>query len=159
MAFGPIIDVPLLSTIYGIFYKFHGRILKTILKIKLPKLFLAMLISVPLISIEENINCGAFNCRFAVIPPTIYILIVFQLIYLLISRKYPQVSPEKKALYYGVFGILFELIFGVAKKQLYALAMANPLGFILIILWVGFSYWFVIYLPLQIIQSQSLAAK
>lgn len=159
MAFGPIIDVPILLAVFGFLQKFRDSIVNIIVKIKLPKLILAILFAIPLLILEENINCGAFNCAYSIWPPTIWFLIIMEFVYFLLINKFSNNNILHLTLYYGLWGIFFEFVFGIASTQLRLLLKSNPIIFILLMLWVGFSYVFVVYLPLVILKSPRQSSK
>ena len=54
---------------------------------------------------------------------------------------------------YSAFGILFEFFLGAAKGDMHRLAGARPLVFVLIALWVGFSYTFISFLPIAVLNA------
>lgn len=153
MALGPILDVPIMSGVFALQFKYGQRIVNFLVKSKLPKIVLAVLISVPLLSFEENINCGAFECKHTLWPPTLWFLIIEGFLFLLIIRKTRLKSVFKQTLVYAVYGMLFEFTIGEPGPGLRSLLGANPIVFILIMLWVAISYAFVIYLPLLIINE------
>ena len=150
MAFGPIIDVPLMSAIYAALLKFKNRLVSLITKIPLPTILLALLTALVTVTIEEHINCGAYGCTNVVLPPTIWFLIFEQLVIFLIIQHYHIKSLIKPLVWYAIFGILFEFIIGAGHAGLQQLMVEQPIIFILLMIWVGFSYIFALTLPLQV---------
>jgi hypothetical protein len=153
MALGPILDVPIMSGVFALQFKYGKRIASFLIKSKIPKIVLAVLVSIPLLSFEENINCGAFECKHTLWPPTLWFLIIEGFLFLLIIRKTRLKTVFKQTLAYAIYGMLFEITIGQPAEGLRSLLAANPIVFVLIMLWVGISYAFVIYLPLLILNQ------
>ena len=114
---------------------------------------LALLCAIPLLTFEEHINCGAYGCTNVIIPPTIWFLLFEQLVVFLMLYALHSKKILLPTILYAIFGILFEFLIGAAQVGLHQLAASNPLVFILLMLWVGFSYMFVIILPLMVLNA------
>ena len=153
MAHGLVIDVPLLSAAFGLMLLFRGFIARAVARLRLPKIIIALLCAVPLIAFEENINCGAYGCTAVLLPPTTWFLLVELLVLLSILWVTKTTGVLLPTIIYSVFGILYEVFLGAAKEALHQLAGAKPLAFALIVLWVGFSYTFISFLPITVLNA------
>lgn len=159
MAFGPIIDVPILSVVFAFLVKWKDFLIRWVKKIHLPKILLALLVSIPLLIFEEHINCGAYGCTNVFIPPTIPFLLVLELILFGLIKLSRIKNIIWQTIFLSFLGILFEFFLGVDHAELHQLALAQPLIFILLTLWVGFSYTFAYFLPLAIININNPLPK
>ena len=165
MAFGPMIDVPLLSAIFALVLRWQNAVLRLMAKTRLPRVAAALLVSVPLLVFEEHINCGAYGCTKVLVPPTLWFLLVLELIFFGIVKITRIKKVVWQTLLCSFLGMLLEFYLGSARTGLHQLAKEHPLVFLLIMVWVGFSYTFAYYLPLLIFngpkapESLSHAAK
>lgn len=153
MAFGPLFAVPALIIIFAILLRYKNLIVNAAMKIKIPGILLALLTAVPLLIIEEHINCGAYGCAVVILPPTIWFLLAEMLLFFFIFRGLRINNMRWQLAIYGIYGMAYEFLFGGSKTGLHQLAATNFLTFALIILWVGFSYVFIIYFPLIILNK------
>ena len=76
MVFGALIDVPLIVGGFLLMFRYRKRLALTILRVKLPPLALYLLLSVPLIIFEEQIDCMPAWCGMVAIPPTLPFLLI-----------------------------------------------------------------------------------
>lgn len=152
---GPLIDVPLMSGVFALIAVYCKRLVRLILKIPLPRLVLAILCAVPLIVFEEHINCGAYGCTNVILPPTLLFLLIEEFLFFMIVKACRTTKVILPTILYGVFGMFFEFIIGVDRAGLHQLAAGNLLLFALLMIWVGFSYVFVMFLPLAILNAPS----
>ncbi|HET7404607.1 MAG TPA: hypothetical protein VFJ63_00650, partial [Candidatus Bathyarchaeia archaeon] len=76
MVFGILIDVPLIVGSFAIMLVYRRQLTTAITGIKLPHFALSILLSVPLIIFEEQINCMTAWCGQVIIPPTLPFLAV-----------------------------------------------------------------------------------
>ena len=148
MAFGIFIDGPLLLIPFILFIKFRKQIANLIKKIPLPTFILFLISSIPFISFEENINCGAFDCNYAFIPPTIYFLLGVILVFGLVVKWTHTQKFFRTILIFSVLGALFEVFLGVSGAEFQALPL---LWFVLIFIWTMISYAFIAVVPLTIL--------
>ena len=127
------------------------RLSALIRKIKLPALVLYFAASVPLIIVEELVNCSPAWCHRVLVPPTL-LPVLFFMLFLMIGVKltHPK-TAWIPSLVFAAAGMVFEFMLGGAKAELHALLASSPLAFSLIEIWVGFSYVFVSLVPLTIL--------
>ena len=125
-------------------YRFRQRISHEILKLKLPPFVLCLILSVPLIIFEEQIDCMPAWCGAVLIPPTLPFLFVEILVLggLVIWRNATNV--KRITLEYSTFGVLFEIFLG-------GLVGAPPLIIAVIGPYVMVGYAFVSMLPLTVL--------
>jgi len=156
MAFGPLIDTPLLLVPFVLIVKYKNFFVNLIVKIRIPKIILALLVSVPLIIFEEHINCGAYGCANVFIPPTIWFCLIVVLISLFLVRIIRIKKITSQIIFLGALGALWELFLGVARVEFQQLLAKNPIVFIFMIFWVGLSYAFILFLPLLIYNRSNI---
>ena len=125
-------------------YRFRGRISREILKLGLPPLVLCLILSVPLIIFEEQIDCMPAWCGAVLIPPTLPFLFVEILVLggLVMWRNSKDV--KRVTLAYTIFGVLFEIFLG-------GLVGAPPLIIAIIGPYVMVGYAFISMLPLMVL--------
>lgn len=125
-------------------YRYKGRISHQVLRVKLPPFALALILSVPLIIFEEQIDCMPAWCGAVLIPPTLPFLVIEILVLegLVLWRKVRNV--KRITLGYSIFGVLWEIFLG-------GLVGAPPLIIAIIGPYVMVSYAFVSMLPLTIL--------
>ncbi|HVN26279.1 MAG TPA: hypothetical protein VMT99_01315 [Candidatus Paceibacterota bacterium] len=145
--------VPVLVIPFIFMVKYRDAIVRAIRKIRLPNLVLALLTSVVLMIPEEHVNCGAYGCAPVFFPPTIPILVILELIFFFILYVFRVKSLLWRTIDLSIMGFLFEFIFGSASKALQALLGSNFLIFLFILIWTAFSYAFVYFLPLALLQK------
>ena len=125
-------------------YRFRQRISHEILKLKLPPFVLCLILSVPLIIFEEQIDCMPAWCGAVLIPPTLPFLFVEILVLggLVIWRNATNV--KRITLEYSIFGVLFEIFLGgLVGAPLLIIAVIGP--------YVMVGYAFVSMLPLTVL--------
>ena len=71
MVFGVLIDVPLIVGIFVLMLIYRRQLTNVVTRIKLPLFALSVLLSVPLIIFEEQINCMSAWCGQVILPPTL----------------------------------------------------------------------------------------
>ena len=144
MVFGAFIDVPLIVGGFYLMYRFRKRFAQKILRINLPPLALALLLSVPLIIFEEQIDCMPAWCGAVLIPPTLPFLLVEILVLggLVLWRHAKNV--QRITLAYAIFGLLWEIFLG-------GLVGASPLVIAIFGPYVVVGYAFVSMLPIQVL--------
>lgn len=153
MVFGILIDVPIIVGGFLIMLFYRGRLTSILAKIPLPALATCVLISIPLIILEEQIDCMPTWCGRVLIPPTLPFLLLEVFAVSLIAVRAHSKSPVRVASVYGVLGVLWELLFGgLVGAPLVIAAIFAPY------VWVG--YAFVSLLPLSIVLvAKTSAAK
>ena len=135
-------------------YRFRRRISHEILKVKLPPLALYLILSVPLIIFEEQIDCMPAWCGAVLIPPTLPFLFVEMLILggLVLWRNVKDV--KRITLAFSIYGVLFEIFLGgLVGAPLLIIAIIGP--------YVMVGYAFVSMLPLTVLieRKVTLARK
>ena len=125
-------------------YRFRKRLAQEILRVNLPPLALSVLLSVPLIIFEEQIDCMPAWCGAVLIPPTLPFLLVEILVLggLVLWRQAKNV--QRVTLAYAIFGVLWEIFLG-------GLLGASPLIIAVFGPYVMIGYAFVSLLPLQVL--------
>jgi len=148
-----LIRIPLLLIPFGLVIKYRDFLTNLIIKIKLPKILLALLTSAPLIIFEEHINCGAYGCANVFLPPTLWFLLVMELVFFLLLKITPIKNIIFQTIFLSVLGILFEFFIGAAHTEFQQLAFGQPVAFLILCLWVAVSYAFILFLPLLILKK------
>jgi hypothetical protein len=144
MVFGILIDVPLVVGGFLIMFRFRKRLARAVLRVKLPPLALYLILSVPLIIFEEQIDCMPAWCGMVAIPPTLpFLLIEIMVLGGIVLWRHAK-NVLRVTLAYSVFGILWEIFFG-------GLVGAPPVVIALLAPYVGVGYAFVSMLPLTVL--------
>lgn len=144
MVFGILIDVPLIVGSFAIMLVYRRQLTNVITRIKLPLFALSILLSVPLIIFEEQINCMTAWCGQVIIPPTLPFLVVEIAVLGVIVIKVHAKNLLRVTLLYSVFGVMWEILLG-------GLVGASILIDLLIGPYVALSYAFVSMLPIRIL--------
>ena len=144
MVFGALIDVPLIVGGFVLMYRYRGRLSHEILRVKLPPFALYLMLAIPLIIFEEQIDCMPAWCGAVLIPPTLPFLFVEILVLggLVVWRNVRNV--KRVTLAYSVFGVLFEIFLGgLVGAPLLIIAIIGP--------YVMVCYAFVSMLPVNVL--------
>ena len=125
-------------------FRYRGRVSHEVLRVRLPPFALALLLSVPLIIFEEQIDCMPAWCGAVLIPPTLPFLVIEILVLegLVVWRNVQNV--KRVTLAYSIFGVLWEILLG-------GLVGAPPVIVAIIGPYVMISYAFVSILPLTVL--------
>jgi len=153
MVFGILIDLPIVVGGYFLMLRYRKQLTGRLGRIKLPSLAVCMLLSVPLIILEEQINCMSSWCGTILVPPTLTILLVEIFGLSLISLKIHANNAFRVTAAYSVFGVFIEATVGglVGAGWLIALIFAP---------YVWISYGFISLLPISVlIADRQLSAK
>ena len=144
MVFGVLIDVPIIVGGFLIMLFYRKRLTCILATIPLPALANCVLISIPLIILEEQIDCMPSWCGRVLIPPTLPFLLLEVSAVSLIAMRAHAKSPVRVVSVYSVLGVFWELLFGglVGAPLIIAIIFAPYV-------WVG--YAFVSLLPLSIV--------
>jgi len=151
-----LIRIPLLLIPFILIIRYRNSLIGWISKIKLPRILLALIVSIPLIIFEEHINCGAYGCTNVFLPPTLWFLLVMELGFFLLLKIIPIKNIIFQTVFLSTLGIIFELFIGAAHAEFQQLAFSQPATFFLLSLWVAVSYAFVLFLPLLILKVQPI---
>ena len=144
MVFGILFDVPLIVGSFAVMLIYREQLTNAITRIKLPLFALSILLSVPLILFEEQINCMTAWCGQIIIPPTLPFLVIEIAVLGTIVIKVHAKSVMRVILVYSIFGVTWEILLG-------GLVGASVLIVLLIGPYVALSYAFVSMLPMSIL--------
>ena len=146
MVFGVFIDMPLLSIPFLLMIKFRGRLTSEIWKLRLPLIALYVLLAIPLLIFEEQIDCMPAWCGTVVIPPTIPFLLLEMLVLGGLVLVLHAKRPLRVTLVFSIYGVLFELFLGgLVGAPILIAAILAP--------YVGMGYAFVSMLPLSVLMK------
>jgi hypothetical protein len=144
LVFGFLIDVPLIVGGFLIMFRFRKRLAFTILGVKLPPLALYLILSVPLIIFEEQIDCMPAWCGMVVIPPTLPFLFIEMLALGAIVWWRDAANALRVTLIFSIYGLFFEIFLGgLVGAPLVIIALLGP--------YVAVGYAFVSMLPLTVL--------
>jgi len=144
LVFGALIDVPLIVGGFLLMFRYRKRLALTILRVKLPPLALYLLLSVPLVIFEEQIDCMPAWCAMVAIPPTLPFLLVELLALGGIVLWRHAKNVLRVTLVYSIFGVLWEIfVGGLVGAPLIIIALLAP--------YVAVGYAFVSMLPLTVL--------
>jgi len=144
MVFGALVDVPLVVGGFLLMFRFRKKLALTILRVKLPPLALYLILSVPLIIFEEQIDCMPAWCGMVAIPPTLPFLLVEMLVLGGIVLWRHAKNVLRVTLLYSIFGVLWEIFLGgLVGAPLIIIALLAP--------YVAVGYAFVSMLPLTVL--------
>ena len=125
-------------------FRFRKRLALTILRLKLPPLALYLILSVPLIIFEEQIDCMPAWCGMVAIPPTLPFLLIELLVLGGIVLWRHAKNVLRITLVYSIFGVLWEIFLGgLVGAPLIVIALLAP--------YVAVGYAFVSMLPLTVL--------
>jgi hypothetical protein len=144
LVFGALIDVPLIVGGFLLMLRFRKKLALDILRVKLPPLALYMILSVPLIIFEEQIDCMPAWCGMVAIPPTLTFILVEMLVLGGIVLWRHAKNVLRVTLFFSIFGVLWEIFLGgLVGAPLIIIAIFAP--------YVGVSYAFISMLPLTVL--------
>jgi hypothetical protein len=144
MVFGIFIDVPLLVVPFVLMIVWRKKIPRQILRIHAPPLVLCILLSIPLIIFEEQIDCMPNWCGRVLIPPTlpflaIEIAVLGGLVVWARAKNLFRITMG-----FAIYGVSFELLVG-------GLVGAPLIVDILLGPWVALGYIFISMLPIAVL--------
>lgn len=146
MVFGVFIDVPLLTIPFLLMFKFRKRLTSEISRLRLPLIALYVLLAIPLLIFEEQIDCMPTWCGTVVIPPTIPFLLLEMLVLGGLVLMLHEKNPLRVTLVFSVYGVLFDLsLSGLVGAPILIAAILAP--------YVGMGYAFVSMLPLSVLMK------
>ena len=146
MVFGVFIDVPLVTIPFILMIKYRSRLTREISKLRLPLIALYVLLAIPLLIFEEQIDCMPAWCGTVVIPPTIPFLLLEMLVLGGLVFVLHAKNPLKVTLVFSIYGVLFELFLGgLVGAPILIAAILAP--------YVGMGYAFVSMLPLSVLMK------
>ena len=144
MVFGIFIDVPLVVGGFFIMFRFRKKLAQSILRVKLPPLALYLILSVPLIIFEEQIDCMPAWCGTVAIPPTLPFILIEMLALGGIALWRHAKNVSRVTLLFSIFGVLWEIFLGgLVGAPLIIIALLAP--------YVAVGYAFISMLPLEVL--------
>jgi hypothetical protein len=144
MVFGIFIDIPLLVGPFALMFAWREKITRQVLRVHLPPLILSVLVSIPLIIFEEQIDCMPSWCGTVLIPPTLpFLAIEIAVLGGLVVWAHAK-NLFRVTLTFAIYGVGFELLVG-------GLVGAPFIVDILLGPWVAFGYVFISMLPLRVL--------
>lgn len=125
-------------------FRFRKKLTRDILRVKLPPLALYVILSVPLIIFEEQIDCMPAWCGTVAIPPTLpFILVEMSLLGAIVLWRRAQ-DVLRVTFFFSVFGVFWEIFLGgLVGAPLIVIALLAP--------YVGVGYAFISMLPLTVL--------
>ena len=144
MVFGILIDVPLIVGGFLIMFRFRKKLALDVLRVKLPPLALYMILSVPLIIFEEQIDCMPAWCGTVAIPPTLPFILIEMLLLGAIVLWRHATNVLRVTLFFSIFGVFWEMFLGgLVGAPLFIIAIFAP--------YVAIGYAFISLLPLTVL--------
>lgn len=148
MVFGVLVDVPLLVGTFVLMLVFRKGAVRALARVDIPLFLLFLLLSIPLIIFEEDIDCMPAWCGQVIIPPTLPFL-VFEIFVLGLIAVFLHVRrPFLLVLCYCVFGVGWELTVGGLKG-------ASLLVDLILVPYVALGYAYVSMLPLELLVGET----
>ena len=125
-------------------FRFRKKLATEILRVRLPPLALYLILAVPLVVFEEQIDCMPAWCGMVAVPPTLPFilaeLLVLAGIVLLVHAK----NVLRVTLFFSIFGVFWEIFLGgLVGAPLIIIAILAP--------YVAVGYAFVSMLPLTVL--------
>lgn len=153
MVFGIFIDVPIVVGGYFLMLRYRRQLTDRFAWAKIPSLALGVLLSIPLIILEEQINCMPAWCGTVLVPPTLTFLLIEVFALSLLSLGIHAKNAFHVVSLYSVFGVFFEATVG-------GLVGAGFLITLIFAPYVWISYGFISLLPISIlIENQRASMK
>ena len=150
-----ILDVLFLISTFFLMCKFRNHIVRYLgAKIRLSSYKLALLISIPLIVIEESINTNDHGLLISII--IMFILLLEIAILLWVVRRFKIKSTTRPLLCFAIFGTLWELSVGGLVT-----IFSYPWLFIVFMVpfYVPMSYAYISFIPLEILRLNDKLKK
>lgn len=123
---------------------YRKRLTSVLARVPIPAPATCVLVSIPLIILEEQIDCMPSWCGRVLIPPTLPFLLLEVFAVSLMAVGVHAKSPVRVVSVYSVLGVFWELLFGgLVGAPLVIAAIFAPY------VWIG--YAFVSLLPLSIV--------
>lgn len=107
MVFGAFIDVPLIVGGFVVMSVYRKQLTQKILGIpgRIPLLGMYLLLSVPLIIFEEDIDCMPAWCGQVLIPPTLPFIMIEVYALGMLALRFRAKSPLRVTLLFSIFGL------------------------------------------------------
>ncbi len=153
MVFGVFVDVPLLTLTFVAMFRFRKRLTSALVKVRVPPLAMYLVLSVPLIIFEEQIDCMPSWCGNVLVPPTLPFLLVEMFVLGILVLQLHARSLLRVTLVFSVYGLFFEILLGgLMGAPVIVVALLAP--------YVALGYAFISMLPLNIlIQGRGMGEK
>ncbi len=144
MVFGVFVDVPLLTLAFVAMFRFRKRLTSALVKVRVPPLAMYLVLSVPLIIFEEQIDCMPSWCGNVLVPPTLPFLLVEMFVLGAIVLRLHARSLLRVTLVFSIYGVLFEILLGgLMGAPFMVVALLAP--------YVALGYAFISMLPLNLL--------
>jgi hypothetical protein len=105
MVFGVLLDVPIMVGGYLFMAVYRRQLAAKLARVPLPLLATSVLLSVPLIIVEEQIDCMSQWCGQVLIPPTLPFLLLEVIVVCLIALRFQVRSAFRIGAAYNLFGV------------------------------------------------------
>ncbi len=153
MVFGVFIDIPLLTLTFVAMFWFRKRLTSALAKVRVPSLAMYLILSVPLIIFEEQIDCMPSWCGSVPVPPTLPFLLVEMFVLGVLVLRLHARSLFRVTLAFSIYGVFFEiLVGGLMGAPFIVAALLAP--------YVALGYAFISMLPLNVlIQGKGMGEK
>ncbi len=153
MVFGIFVDIPLLTLTFVAMFWFRKRLTSALAKVRIPPLAMYLILSVPLIIFEEQIDCQPSWCGSVLVPPTLPFLLVEMFVLGVIVLRLHAKSLLRVTLVFSIYGVLFEILLGgLMGAPFIVVALLAP--------YVALGYAFISMLPLNVLlQGKGIAGK
>jgi hypothetical protein len=145
-ALGFIPDLLILSITFILILIYRIPLAKFFMKLPLPNFLTYLIISLPFMLFEENINCLPSGCR--LIPPTIPFLFAFVLVLGIIIKFAKIKSFWWPTICFSIWGVFVEYTMGASSGQLASLGLIQNL---FMAFWVALSYAYLVVVPIEIL--------
>ncbi len=144
MVFGIFVDVPLLTLTFVAMFRFRKRATRALASAKVPPLAMYLILSVPLIIFEEQIDCMPSWCGTVLVPPTLPFLLVEMFVLGVLVLRLHARSLLRVTLVFSIYGVLFEILLGgLMGAPFIVVALLAP--------YVALGYAFISMLPLNVL--------
>jgi hypothetical protein len=117
MVFGVLIDVPLVVGGFALMLVYRKPLTHRILNNqgRISRLGTYLLLSIPLIIFEEDIDCMPAWCGQVLIPPTLPFIMIEMFVLGALSIKLHAKNPVRVTLFFSIFGVFWEIFLGGLK--------------------------------------------
>ncbi|HVN26308.1 MAG TPA: hypothetical protein VMT99_01480 [Candidatus Paceibacterota bacterium] len=141
-----LIGVSTLTVLFVLSLRFRKQVAAFLMRSGLPRWVLYFLSSIPLIIVEEQIDCQKTWCYQVLIPPTLLPLLIFMLLLFIGAKAFHAKSVVKPIVIFSVLGIAFERFFGGLVG-----VPLSPIIVLFLIPYVGMGYAFISLIPLTVL--------
>jgi hypothetical protein len=148
MAFGVLVDVPLLVGSFLVIYRYRDRISGRIRRLDAPPILLFVLTAIPLVVVEEQIDCMPSWCGRVAVPPTLpFILVEMTVMGVLIVYLRAR-SLRRVIVAFCIYGVLWEYFLGGLR------GLTPSLEAVLIVPYVALGYAYISLIPVLVLMKR-----